>query len=180
MSSPRALPAPTEPVVSMTRALAEQALAASRASDRKRVILPFHKSAEDRLHRMFNAMQPGTYARPHRHKSPAKSEVFLVLRGALDFVVFGDDGAVEQVRRLEAGSETFGIDLSPGIFHGLVVRAPDTLIYEVKDGPYTATDDKDFASWAPEENTPEVTAYLTQLDQAIAHWTSRASRARST
>ncbi|MDB4990188.1 MAG: hypothetical protein JWN04_5366 [Myxococcaceae bacterium] len=173
MASARALPASTEPVVLLTKQLLSEALAASRQSDRKRMILPFHKTAEDPLHRMFNAMQPGTYVQPHRHLAPAKSEVFLVLCGALDFVVFDEHGEIQLVRRLAAGSETFGIDLSPGIFHSFLVREPDSVIYEVKPGPYTAIDDKDFAPWAPAEGAPGVDAYRTSLEAAVLRWQGR-------
>ena len=53
----------------------------------------------------------------------------------------------------------FGVDLAPGIFHGLVALEPDTVIYEVKDGPYAAANDKAFAPWAPEEGSPEAARY---------------------
>jgi len=33
----------------------------------------------------------------------------------------------------------------------MVALAPDTVILEIKKGPYSAMSDKDFASWAPEE-----------------------------
>ncbi|HEY6879239.1 MAG TPA: WbuC family cupin fold metalloprotein, partial [Polyangiales bacterium] len=151
MSSPRALPVSPEPIVLLTEALVQRALEVSRASDRKRVIQPFHKGHDDNPHRMFNAMQPATYVRPHRHLSVPKSEVFLILRGALDFLVFDDEGTITFARTLRAGGDEFGIDIGPGMFHGILVREPDTLVYEVKPGPYAAHDDKDFAPWAPAE-----------------------------
>ena len=168
MPTPRALPPPSEDVVVLSQTLAEQALAASRESERRRVVLPFHKHLDERLHRMFNALQPDTYVRPHRHLSSQKHEVFLVLRGALDFLVFDDAGAFTLVERLEAGGERFGIDLAPGAFHSFLVRAPDTLVYEVKEGPYSAHDDKDFASWAPAEGSLEVADYVARLEQRLA------------
>jgi cupin fold WbuC family metalloprotein len=170
MSAPRALPASQEPIVLLTESLVQRALEVSRASDRKRVIVPFHKSDDDNPHRMFNAMQPGTYVRPHRHLVVPKSEVFLVLRGALDFLVFDDDGALEFARTLRAGSEDFGVDLAPGRFHGILVREPDTLVYEVKPGPYAASNDKDFAAWAPAEGEPGVPAYVASLERALARY----------
>lgn len=168
MAAPRALSAPSEPIVVLSQCLVERALEVSRESERKRVIQPFHKNHAENLHRMFNAMQPGTYVRPHRHLSVPKSEVFLLLRGAMDFMVFDDDGRIEFARRLRAGSEDFGIDLAPGKFHSMIVRAPDTVMYEVKPGPYSAQDDKDFAAWAPAEGHAGVAAYLQQLELALA------------
>jgi cupin fold WbuC family metalloprotein len=168
MSSPRALNAPAEPVVVLTHAHMERVLDASRRSERLRTILPFHKSEGDLLHRMLNALQPGSYVRPHRHQTIPKPEVFLVLRGAMDFVVFDDDGGITHAGRLAAGSERFGVDVQPGLFHTLMVREPDTVIYEVKLGPYEPASDKDFAPWAPAEGSPQVAAYVAQLDARLA------------
>ncbi len=167
MSSRRALDAPSGDIVVVGQELAEQALAASRMSERKRVILPFHKDHADPLHRMFNAVQPGTYVRPHRHASTPRAEVFLVLRGEIDLVVFHDGGQVRFSRRLRAGSEGFGIDLAPGLFHTFLVRAWDTLLYEVKSGPYVEASAKDFAPWAPEEGSPDVERYLSELEARL-------------
>jgi cupin fold WbuC family metalloprotein len=71
-----ALSAPTGAVVLLTQQLLEDTLQASRASPRRRMILPIHKSAADPLHRMFNALQPGTYIRPH-WASPRKMDTEL-------------------------------------------------------------------------------------------------------
>jgi cupin fold WbuC family metalloprotein len=166
--SRRALDAPTGDVVLVTEALAEQALSASRGSERKRMILPFHKSHADTLHRMFNALQPGTYVRPHRHLSVPKAEVFLVLRGAVEVVVFHDDGRVRDCFALRAGGPAFGLDLAPGLFHSFLVREADTLLYEVKAGPFSESTQQDFAAWAPQEGSPEVPAYLAALEAELA------------
>ncbi len=169
MSSPRVLAAPPEPIVVLTQTQTDEVLRASRASERRRAILPFHKHHGELLHRMFNAVQPGTYVRPHRHMRSQKSEAFVVLRGALDFLAFDEDGALIMAQRLAAGGDAFGIDIDPSCYHSFLVCAPDTLLYEVKTGPYTASDDKDFASWAPAEGTPEVAPYLAGLEQAARH-----------
>lgn len=167
MSSPRALSSPPESLIVLGEEHVERALAASRTSERKRIILPFHKSDDALLHRMFNAMQPGTYVQPHRHLHTQKSEIFLVLRGALDFLVFDDVGSIRSAVHLRAGGSEFGIDLAPGDFHSFLVRERDTLVYEVKQGPYTAADDKDFASWAPAEGDAGVADYVRELEQAL-------------
>lgn len=161
-----ALPPPAGDVVVLTRQVADAALAYSRQSPRRRVIQPFHKGDEDELHRMLNAVQPGSYVRPHRHVAPPKAEVFLVLRGALALFVFEDDGRVRECLRLEAGGERFGIDLGPGLYHGFVVLEPDTLLYEIKTGPYAPASAKDFAPWAPEEGSEAAAAYVRALHAA--------------
>jgi cupin fold WbuC family metalloprotein len=172
-SRPRALPPPDGEIVLISQSLIEQATAESRASERRRTILPFHKSHEDALHRMFNGVQPGTYVQPHRHTRPPKPEAFVVLRGAIDFLIFDEAGQLTLVAELAAHGDVFGIDVSAGVFHTFVVRAPDTMLYEVKPGPYTATGDKDFADWAPAEGTPGVEAYVGELERRVAEFKAR-------
>jgi len=136
---------------------------ASQQSPRKRIIQPIHRSLDDPLHRMFNAIQPGSYARPHRHLDPPKAKAWIVLQGKLLFITFSDDGTIDHHATLTAGGECFGVDLVPGRYHTVCALMPDTVIYEVKTGPYLAMNDKAFAPWAPEEGTPEAAAYLNHL-----------------
>ncbi len=159
----RALDAPAGELVVLSRSLVDSVTAPSRESPRRRIILPFHKNEAELLHRMLNVIQPDSYVRPHRHLEPPKAESFLLLRGALAFFTFEEDGRVRDCLSLEAGGEDFGVDLSPGIFHGFVALVPDTVLFEVKNGPYAPANDKAFAPWAPEEGTPEAICYLDQL-----------------
>ena len=47
----------------------------------------------------------------------------------------------------------------------MIVHEPDTVIFEVKKGPYNPETDKEFASWSPEEDSPEVTDFLARLNE---------------
>jgi cupin fold WbuC family metalloprotein len=169
----QALDAPTGELVVLSRALVESVVEASRVSPRRRILLPFHKSEAEPLHRMLNVIQPDSYVRPHRHLEPPKAEAWVVLRGAVAFFTFEEDGRVRDCLSLEAGGEHFGVDLAPGIFHGLVALVPDTVIYEVKNGPYAPASDKAFPSWAPAEGTPEATGYLARLREEYQRRLSR-------
>jgi cupin fold WbuC family metalloprotein len=162
-SFPRALSAPPGELVVLSRELVQSVTEASRVSPRRRIIQPFHKNDADPLHRMLNLIQPDSYVRPHRHLAPPKAEAWVLLRGKLAFFTFEEDGRVKDCLTLEAGGENFGVDLIPGVFHGLIALAPDTVIYEVKTGPYAPTNDKSFAPWAPEEGSPEAASYQTRL-----------------
>ena len=165
--SPLAMRAPDGQVVTITRDLVRQAVEASRKSDRKRIILPFHKSDASPLHRMLNAVQPGSYIRPHWHRDPPKDESLVLLQGEICVFVFEDDGRVRQAVRLRARSNEFGIDLSAGVCHTFVAIEPDTVVFEVKPGPYDRATDKDFASWAPAEGTVEAKEYLARLYASV-------------
>ncbi|ATB30237.1 WbuC family cupin fold metalloprotein [Melittangium boletus] len=159
----RALTAPEGTLVILSRSQVDEAAEASRASPRQRIILPLHKHESEGLQRMLNVVQPDSYVRPHRHLDPPRSESWVVLRGAVAFFTFEEDGRVRDCVRLEAGGERFGVDLGPGPFHGLVALVPDTVLFEAKNGPYSLANDKSFAPWAPEEGAPEARDYLHHL-----------------
>lgn len=162
---PLAMPAPAGPVTVITETQMAEAIALSRQSPRGRIIYPFHPSAGDPLHRMLNVVQPHSYIPPHRHSSPPKAESIVVLKGAIGCVIFSDSGAVEQVHVLGAGRPSFGIDIHAGVFHTFFALEEDTVLFEVKPGPYEKTSDKDFATWAPKEGASDAKAYLDQLSR---------------
>ena len=167
MSFRPALDPPSSELFVLNRALLENAIAYSRQSPRKRVIQPFHRAESETLHRMFNAVQPESYIRPHRHREPPKAEAWIVLRGSVAFFTFEDDGRIREIVGLGRDGDAFGVDLVPGIFHTFIALEPDTVIFEVKDGPYVAATDKAFAPWAPAEGTPEAVTYMQQLRDAF-------------
>jgi len=168
MSNLRALHAPTGPICWLSRDLLEGAITASHSSSRRRIIQPFHRSDSATLHRMFNAVQPDSYIPPHRHLDPPKAESWIVLRGALAFFTFDDSGAISECLEIRAGGDVFGVDLEPGVYHTFFALEPDTVVFEVKDGPYSPTTDKAFPDWAPREGTAEATSYLEQLRSEFA------------
>ncbi len=158
-----ALAAPEGQVIVITGDLVRQAVEGSRSSPRRRIILPLHKSSDNALHRMLNAGQPGTYVRPHWHRDPPKDESMVLIQGAVCIFLFEEDGRVRQAIRLKAGSNEFGIDIAAGVYHTFVVLDADTVLYETKPGPYVQATDKSFASWAPDEGSPQAAEYLAAL-----------------
>jgi cupin fold WbuC family metalloprotein len=141
----------------------EGAIAVSHSSPRRRVIQPFHRDHSADLQRMFNAVQPDSYIAPHRHLDPPKAESWIVLRGALAFFTFDEHGRVEECLEIRAGGPIFGVDLEPGVYHTFFALEPDTVVYEVKSGPYLPSNDKAFPEWAPREGSNNVPAYLAWL-----------------
>lgn len=164
---PRALRAPSGPTVRITAEMVAEAVALSRRSPRGRIIYAFHESNGDNLHRMLNALQPGSYVRPHRHLSPAKAEALVVLQGSLGCVIFDDQGRTQECFALSARAQNRGADIRPGVYHTIFALEEDTVIFEVKPGPYHETTDKEFARWAPAEGTPEAARYLGHLVRLV-------------
>jgi cupin fold WbuC family metalloprotein len=160
---PLALAPPEGDLSLVTRTLLDHAREQSRLSPRRRIIQPFHKTNADPLHRMLNVVQPDSYIRPHRHLDPPKAEAWILISGSLVFFTFDDIGNVRDCLLLRAGGEVFGVDLVPGVFHTFIALEPDTTIYEVKTGPYSANNDKTFPAWALAENTEGTTDYIETL-----------------
>ena len=159
----KALPAPSTSTTIIGANLIHQAVEGSKTSPRKRIILPLHKGPESPMHRMLNALQPYSYIQPHSHLYPPKAESVIVLQGAILCFFFSPTGQVEEIHTLAAGSANFGVDSEPGVFHTFLALAENTVLFEVKPGPYEQSSDKDFASWAPKEGTPEVKGYMENL-----------------
>jgi cupin fold WbuC family metalloprotein len=135
-------------------------------SPRLRTNHNFHASMEDNPHRFLNVMVRGTYIAPHRHLDPPKAEAFLVLQGELAFFTFDDEGQIATSHVL--GRDVLGVDIQPGVWHTMAVLSPHVVCYEVKPGPYSAANDKDFAPWAPREGDARVPEYLERLLSAVA------------
>jgi cupin fold WbuC family metalloprotein len=160
---PRALKPPFEKTVIISNNLMKNAINSSRISPRKRIILPFHKSPSDNLHRMLNALQPESYIQPHRHQDPPKAESIIVLKGSIIFVEFHNTGDIKNYFQLSSDSFNIGIDIESGVFHTFFALVEDTVLFEVKPGPYHKGTDKDFATWAPPEGTEKAIDYLRNL-----------------
>jgi cupin fold WbuC family metalloprotein len=177
-SIPAALHAPESPSTPLDRDMLENVVRLSRKSPRKRIIQRLHGPDNAPLQRMLNAMQPGSYLRPHRHQHPPKAETFVMLTGAVRYISFDDQGTITQVLDMRAGSTVFGVDIEPGVWHSLMVLEPDSVVFETKNGPYEQTSDKDFAPWSPAEGDPETSAYLSELGKRSDRFLARSAERR--
>ena len=147
-------------------ALLAETIARAEASARGRTNHNFHPSLEDNPHRFLNVMRRGTYVTPHRHLDPPKSEAFVILRGTIAFFTFDDAGEIERAHVLGDPTQRehpYGIDIAPGVWHSLAPLSESVVCYEVKPGPYSVTNDKDFAPWAPREGSEGCAEYVAGL-----------------
>lgn len=128
-------------------------------SDRRRMNYNFHKKASATLQRMLNAMEPDTYIQPHKHENPDKVEAFFVLRGRVLLVEFDNDGNITDHIVLDPATGNYGGEIPPKTWHTLISLEPGSVAYEVKDGPYDPSVDKNFADWAPAEGDPDCHKY---------------------
>lgn len=130
------------------------------ASTRKRAHLLLHADHQDQVQRLLIGLEPPSYVRPHVHSE--QWEMIVLLRGRFDFLIF--DPQAELVQRLAMSVAAPVAQIPPGTWHGGVALAPQTMVLEVKPGPYRPNE---FAAWAPEEGEPASSAFV--------HWAAGAS-----
>jgi cupin fold WbuC family metalloprotein len=136
----------------------------AKQSPRLRMNYNFHETLDDPLNRLINAMEPGTYLRPHRHKNPDKNEIFLLLRGKAALFLFDDSGRITEKVILNPSDGTYGGEIPAGVWHTLVVLASGSVIYEVKQGPFAPLSPENMAPWSPAaEDTDSVREYMDNL-----------------
>ena len=138
--------------------LLDELAAAAAASPRGRTHYNLHGSAADVVQRYLVVANRGSYFRPHRHTT--RAELALVVRGALDLLVFDDARRVTSRYAFGAGAGNIAYENGPGIWHTVVVNAEATAFLEVKQGPYDPATASEFADWAPAEGGPAAARFL--------------------
>ena len=146
----------SQPLKRLTEELLNTLAEQSRHSPRQRQNYDFHEPSE-KVQRFLNVLQPETYVRPHRHQRPLDVngfEFFLVLQGDVGIIIFDENAQILQTERISAIGATRAIEIPEGTYHTLVVLAADTVILELKEGPYNPSTDKEFLNNFPIEGTP--------------------------
>jgi cupin fold WbuC family metalloprotein len=147
----------------------------ARNSPRLRQHRNIHQSYQDVCQRLFNAIEPGSYIRPHRHASEPREELLIAIRGSMALMSFDDHGAVTGV--LGFGSEKYGRNMAVGAevasntWHTVVALEPGCVLLEVKAGPFDPNQPKDLAPWAPEEGSAMAQSYLKGLAELAGKFT---------
>lgn len=134
----------------------------ARENPRLRKNLNIHPNDEFCSHRLFNAIEPGSYIRPHRHLDPVKDETFVIIRGKLGVIMFDEQGNVAEKVLLEPAG-TVALDIPHGWFHSAVSLEPGTIFFEAKAGPYLPLAAAEKADWAPEDTASTAGGYLERL-----------------
>ena len=110
-------------------------------SPRLRMNYNFHETLDAKAQRLLNALEPGTRLAVHRHRETA--ETYIVLRGAVKVLFYTADGQVSEIFLLNPADKNYGIHIPKGQWHTLEVLEKGTVIFEVKDGPYTPLGEED-------------------------------------
>lgn len=132
-----------------------------------------HRSYEEPCQRLFNAIGVESYIRPHRHAQASTVETLVAVRGLFGLIAFDDQGSVRETIRF--GTEKYGdtsesgvgVEIDANTWHTVVALRANSVLLEVKAGPFDPNAAKEFASWAPAEGTAAARDYLHWLRTLI-------------
>jgi cupin fold WbuC family metalloprotein len=136
-------------------------------SPRLRKNFNLHTANESLCHRLFNAIEPASYIRPHRHLDNEKDEAFILISGSLGIITFSDYGVVTETVILSRQNDTVAVDIPHGIYHTAVSLESGTVFFEAKAGPYLPLTGVETAPWAPCDGDEAAAAYLEQLRKRV-------------
>lgn len=134
-----------------------------------------HKSYQDNCQILLNAIQPDSYIRPHCHGLDQGAETLFALQGLMVLICFNDSGKVLNTSRFGAGYSSaepdvlLGVEIPPGIWHTVVALESDSVLLEIKGGPFDPLASKFPAVWAPEEGSSGSAAYFDALKEVVAN-----------
>ena len=126
-----------------------------------------HQSYQEVCQRFFNAIEPGSYIRPHRHVIDPKDELLIAIRGLMALIAFDDQGSVTGIWCF--GAEKHGRDIAIGVevpasmWHTVIAFETGSVLLEAKAGPFDPGQPKDLAPWAPEEGSIAAQDYLSRM-----------------
>jgi cupin fold WbuC family metalloprotein len=139
----------------------------AQGSLRKRQHRNIHKSYKEPCQRLFNAIEPSSYIRPHRHTTDSRDELLIAVRGSMALVTFDDQGMITDVILFGANKNVdglaVGIEISANTWHTVIALETGSVLLEIKAGPFDPSQPKDLAPWAPDEGGSTAWQYLQLL-----------------
>jgi cupin fold WbuC family metalloprotein len=132
-------------------------------ADRRRHNLNIHSSPNDPINRLLNAVEPGSYVRPHRH--PDKVETLVAVAGRFELLFFDDSGRLSR-RSALGGNGAVLIEYPTNTWHSLIALESASVFFEVKAGPYLPVKPEDYLPGWPLEQSPGVALALDWLHRA--------------
>lgn len=126
--------------------LLDEVTSGAKESGRLRMNYNLHDSLDAKAQRLLNALEPGTTLPIHKHNHTA--ETYILLRGKIKVIFF--DKNPETGEATETGSVIldplngkYGLHIPIAQWHTLEVLESGSVIFEVKDGPYTPLGEED-------------------------------------
>lgn len=116
----------------------------AKESPRLRMNYNFHEYLDDKAQRLLNALEPGTLLPIHRHRHTA--ETYILLRGKIKVLFYNELRELQEEEILSSEEGNYGVHIPAGQWHTLEVLETGSVIFEVKEGPYTPLTSADILS----------------------------------
>ena len=118
----------------ITNELLDTISSQAKESPRLRMNYNLHESLDAKVQRLFNAMEPGTVIPIQRHQNTA--ETLMLVRGKMKVQLLDDNKIVIEEAILSHELGNYGVHIPEGVWHYVEILEPDTVMFEVKEGPY--------------------------------------------
>ena len=121
--------------------LLDEVSAKAKVNERLRMNYNLHDSLDAKAQRLLNALEVGTILPIHRHRHT--SETYILIRGKIRVMFYNEMGGETESFMLDPLQENYGVHIPAGQWHTLEVLENNTVIFEVKDGPYIPLEPED-------------------------------------
>jgi len=138
----------------------------SRISSRKRACHIVRSFKQGIPAVMFNALQPGTYIRPHIHPVAEGTEILIPITGKSTAIIFDEKGKIKEKYELSKEKTNY-LEIPSRTFHTVIALEPDSILCEIYMATHPEEEYKQFAAWSPEEG-PLADEYLKKLIKEIS------------
>lgn len=113
----------------------------AKESPRLRMNYNLHEKLDDKVQRLFNAMEPGTIIPFQRHQNTA--ETIMLVRGKMKVVLYDDNKNIIEEAILSHVTGNYSVHTPAGVWHCVEILDSNTVMFEVKEGPYAPLADED-------------------------------------
>ncbi|MBT3424171.1 MAG: WbuC family cupin fold metalloprotein [Bacteroidetes bacterium] len=146
-------------MLKITNEFVTELSANAKANYRKRLHHNFHKNYDEKVQRLLNACDPTSYFRPHCHADSNTTETIILVRGRMLVVEFDVMGNIIDHIILQSNEGHIGVELSPETWHSMIALEEETVMFEIKQGPFDPEKKKLFADWSPEEGSEDAKSF---------------------
>ena len=142
---------------------------AASSNARKRMNFNLHDALDEDVQVFLNCIQPQSYIPPHRHTLDSRDEYLIALQGRLALFEFSDSGSIISCLIMEPTKESqqsvWAAKLDPDTWHSVISLSSDSILLELKAGPFRVEYAKELAKWAPKEYSSEAVKFTKCLEQ---------------
>ena len=126
--------------------------------------ISLHPGPDHPLHEMIIVQHRDKFHPPKKHA--AKDKSFTIVEGRMAIFVFADDGAVEDVAVIGAGTRQYRV--GAGVIHADIPVTETVVHFETTIGPFLGEEDNIFPDWAPAKGDWD--AGIAYRDALFAKW----------